>query len=1584
MAKRDVELVIRARDQAGKAIQSVSDALKELSGQQADVAASGQRADSVLAALGTEFKRLNAEVAGLTALGKVAGQVEKAANSVARLEAEFAAASAEVKKLEAELAAAGGSLEKLAAASQTAKGALEQQERTLRDLTREQKVLDGQVDALKSGYAQLLAEFRKAKSPSDELRLSLKQQGIALQNALAAQDQLAASVKRQTTAVAENRVAYTAAQTAIRTAESSQRKLATAAEEGAASLKEQQTALDLARQNFQELKGAADNAAGALGTVARSQEEVAESARRAAADVKRVADEIRRQGSVPAQAAQPTNAGGAAAATQAYRDQTQALQRLRDEFQEAQARVKALANEIKATAAPSQALRTEFVLAQSAARAAKTAYQEQTIAVENLRRGIATAKAVAETFGPVFQRISQEQAQSERNTRNASNAFQVFIQRLLGVDRASIQASQALNQVNAASRKAAAGVGTWGEETRKALSLGQRLRGEVLSIAAAYIGLFQAINQIGGLVSAFRVAEAASNRLGVVFQQDSAKVAAEMQFLAAQADRLGLNFSVLADEYSKFAIASAQVGISNRDTRDAFLAIAEAARVNKSTTEQLSGIYLAFTQILSKGKFTSEEVRRQLGDRLPGAFNLLADAIGVTGAELDRLLAAGELRANADTLLKFTDQLRKVFGGQLEKSLSNTTTELDRFQNTLFQTQLTIGRGGFIDALTEAVRELNKQFQTEEARQFFLGLGAFLGNAIKLLGSFVQNFDKVIKIAQIGVAILIGKFLIGALQGFSQLNVLSAQTVISINAATTSFTALASAAQRFVATRVATVVGGLGAAFTGLRGGLTLTNVQLRLTTAALLTFRVAATAAATAATALWKAVGGFPGLLIAGATFLLSELFFKLASKVPDATQALEEHERQVIAVAGAYQRAKKDADGFIEALGEVEGVTRAQADKTLRDLEVAYQDAFKTARSEVQALANEVLALQRFTRPSPEVAAQAAQIKNLFDEFRAGTINAKEAQAQIDDLYQTLEDPTLKRVLQDFQAINIGLRESETRFGRQAVIAQALGSTYEDLTDIIDRFGISTNFLTGELDDVTGRLAAAEVAAEKYRNALQNLLEANPETKGERDRAKRIQEIETAFNDAINALNANPDATVDQYAEVSRARNDALAALNRETDAYKEQLRLQEERARAEKARLEQIRKATEELEFQIAQSKRSERDQAIAASLRSAGLDFGATGVGADRIRSLSGQIFDEEEGEKQKALLRDLQDELDKILEKEVSRDQFILNEALRDGVDLATEFGRQYAEIVGQIFDANEAIAEQRRQQENLRDLIDTVRNIEAERNNLVRELQQAIQDGNLPQANLLREQLAAANLQLGEAKQNAIELATALGDTRALTSLAKVRTDVGALKEDLFSLGDLQRDFAQGAAQAFASVGDVLGQWIDGTEKFGSGLVAVRDAFRSFAADFLRQIAQMITQQLILNALQASGFGGGATGFLNALVRHSGGLVGIGGSGRMVNPALFANAMKYHTGGVAGLSPNEVPAILRKGEEVLTEDDPRHMFNGGGSGRGDIKIVNTIDPGEFVSQGLSSSEGEQAILNFIRSNKTAVRSAMGV
>lgn len=77
------------------------------------------------------------------------------------------------------------------------------------------------------------------------------------------------------------------------------------------------------------------------------------------------------------------------------------------------------------------------------------------------------------------------------------------------------------------------------------------------------------------------------------------------------------------------------------------------------------------------------------------------------------------------------------------------------------------------------------------------------------------------------------------------------------------------------------------------------------------------------------------------------------------------------------------------------------------------------------------------------------------------------------------------------------------------------------------------------------------------------------------------------------------------------------------------------------------------------------------------------------------------------------------------------------------------------------------------------------------------------------------------------------------------------------------------------------------------------------------------------------------------------------------------------------------MKPNEVPTILERGEEVLTRKDPRHQYNqGSGNQQTSVKIVNAIDSSSIVSEGLNSAQGQKAIINFIRANKSQVKAVL--
>lgn len=296
--------------------------------------------------------------------------------------------------------------------------------------------------------------------------------------------------------------------------------------------------------------------------------------------------------------------------------------------------------------------------------------------------------------------------------------------------------------------------------------------------------------------------------------------------------------------------------------------------------------------------------------------------------------------------------------------------------------------------------------------------------------------------------------------------------------------------------------------------------------------------------------------------------------------------------------------------------------------------------------------------------------------------------------------------------------------------------------------------------------------------------------------------------------------------------------------------------------------------------------------------------------------------------------------------------------------------------------------QKQRQQNRIDEVQKPVDSLVAQRSSLQAQLEAAQRGGQTNLTGRLSEEIQSVNQQLAEAIKKAIAFYRALGGPdadRAIATLKGINMTVGDLgKKFLLTGAQINEAIAGGVANAFDRFAKDVAE--------GRNVIdSLRDAFLQFAADFLRQIAQMIIQQAIFNAIGgASGGGGGGVGGgifgIFGKMFHSGGVVGYGGgTTRQVNPAWFNNALRYHSGGIAGLAADEVPAVLRRGEEVLTRADPRHRANGGGSsgGGGSVKVVNVFDSAAAIEEALNSPAGEQAVLNHVRNNPAAWKSALG-
>ena len=207
-----------------------------------------------------------------------------------------------------------------------------------------------------------------------------------------------------------------------------------------------------------------------------------------------------------------------------------------------------------------------------------------------------------------------------------------------------------------------------------------------------------------------------------------------------------------------------------------------------------------------------------------------------------------------------------------------------------------------------------------------------------------------------------------------------------------------------------------------------------------------------------------------------------------------------------------------------------------------------------------------------------------------------------------------------------------------------------------------------------------------------------------------------------------------------------------------------------------------------------------------------------------------------------------------------------------------------------------------------------------------------------------QERLNAARAEARPLLEGSVVAAEALGTNFqfAADGAARLRgeLEVTTTKLDVVGLR-LSENLTNGIESAFA--------------KLLEGTANVKDAFLDLALSFAQAIQAELIKVLVKNLLGSfiDSFSGAiSSGITGAAVAHQGGVIGSLPLSRSVPAFAFAGAPRLHGGGLAGLKPNEVPTILERGEEVLTRNDPRHRFNGGG--RGVTVNISTPDAASFL------------------------------
>lgn len=216
----------------------------------------------------------------------------------------------------------------------------------------------------------------------------------------------------------------------------------------------------------------------------------------------------------------------------------------------------------------------------------------------------------------------------------------------------------------------------------------------------------------------------------------------QLSYLRQEAERLGQSFETIADSYKNLFAAGVGAGWSATDIQNVFSSVLEAGTVLGSSKQQIGGALMALEQMISKGKVSMEELRRQLGNALPGAMQIGAKAMGVTSEQFQEMLKNG---LESEMFVKrFAQTLHQEYGQKSVLASKSLRAELERLGNAVFFLQTALLDGENMEGVAEAIREITKLISSPVFLQ-----------GINQIGKLVAFLAKNIKLV-IGLAVIVG------------------------------------------------------------------------------------------------------------------------------------------------------------------------------------------------------------------------------------------------------------------------------------------------------------------------------------------------------------------------------------------------------------------------------------------------------------------------------------------------------------------------------------------------------------------------------------------------------------------------------------------------------------------------------------------------------------------------------------------------------------------------------------------------------------------------------------------------------------
>lgn len=275
------------------------------------------------------------------------------------------------------------------------------------------------------------------------------------------------------------------------------------------------------------------------------------------------------------------------------------------------------------------------------------------------------------------------------------------------------------------------------------------MQAQVLTFAAALgVGGIGLSNLVSRFVEVARETSRVTTSLKNVSGSMS-QYADNQKYLLDIAKKYGLEINALTGNFAKFTAAASISGMSMENQRKIFESVSRACTAFGMNADDSNGVMLALSQMMSKGKISSEELRLQMGERLPIALQAMAKAAGVSVAGLDKLLKQGKLMS-ADVLPKFAEALNEMIPNVDTDNLETSVNRLkNKFTELVNSMDVQSKYKALIDWLSSILSSLQAKVSSVIAFIITLISGKLIQSVVSYFGKISNVIDTTLNKAKV-------------------------------------------------------------------------------------------------------------------------------------------------------------------------------------------------------------------------------------------------------------------------------------------------------------------------------------------------------------------------------------------------------------------------------------------------------------------------------------------------------------------------------------------------------------------------------------------------------------------------------------------------------------------------------------------------------------------------------------------------------------------------------------------------------------------------------------------------------------------